>query len=89
MAKRLDKLETSQSVKRPQVEKKAAQKSIGKKTQKTTAIHIILGIIKKSRKGVDAATLKKKTGFEGWKLYDNIYRLKKQGKIKVWGKAFM
>jgi len=31
--------------------------------------------------------LKKKTGFEGRKIKDIIYRLKKQGKIKSLGKG--
>lgn len=33
------------------------------------------------------ATLRKKTGFEGRKIRDIVYRLKKPGKIKVEGKG--
>jgi len=87
MVKRLDKLEKTQTVKRPKVKTKSAQKTAVKKQVKKRAIDTLLSIIIKSRKGVDAATLKKKTGFEGWKLYDNIHRLKKQGKIKSVGKG--
>jgi hypothetical protein len=47
----------------------------------------VLVIIKSSRKGVDKATLRNKTGFEGRKIRDLIYRLKKQGKIKTEGKG--
>jgi hypothetical protein len=39
-------------------------------------------IIGRSRKGIDIPTLKKKTGFEERKLYNIIYRLKKEGKIQ-------
>ena len=47
-----------------------------------------MGIIKRSTKGVDATTLRKKTGFEGRKIRDRIYRLRKQGKIKSERKGF-
>jgi hypothetical protein len=47
----------------------------------------VLGIIKRNRKGVDTVALRKKTGFQGRKIGDIIYRLKKQGKIKGLGKG--
>ena len=43
----------------------------------------ISGIIRRLRKGVDMATLKKKTGFNDRKVANIVYRLKKQGKIKT------
>ena len=47
----------------------------------------VLAIIRRYKKGVDGATLRKKTGFEGRKIRDIVYRLKKRGKIKVEGKG--
>jgi len=91
MIKTLDKLEKSQMGKKTRVKAKPKAKAIKKapvrklaasKKTKLTAADTILSVIKRSRKGVDKATLKKKTGFEGRKIWDITYRLKKQGKIK-------
>jgi len=91
MIKTLDKLEKSQMGKKTRVKAKPKAKAIKKapvrklaasKKTKLTAADTILSVIKRSRKGVDKATLKKKTGFEGRKIWDITYRLKKLGKIK-------
>ncbi len=53
-----------------------------KKTKRdSTAIETVYGIISRSRKGVGMETLTKKTGFDKKKIANNIYKLKKQGKI--------
>ena len=59
--------------------KKAAMK---KKTAPLTATDQILKIIKGSKKGVDAPTLIKKTGFNQKKVRNILFRTYKQGKIK-------
>jgi len=68
--------------------KRVVKKKVAKKAVRVTAIDTVMGIIKKSSKGVDAASLRKKTGFEGRKIRDLIYRLKKQGRIKSTRKGF-
>ena len=81
MIKRLEKLEKkAQAAKKPKA--KAAKKAPAKKPTKLSASGTVLAIIKRSRKAIDTATLKKKTGFEGRKIRDIIFRLRKQGKIK-------
>ncbi len=80
MTKRLEKVEKAQAAKKPKP--KAVKKVVVKKPAKLTASATVLAIIKRSRKGIDKATLEKKTGFEGRKIRDIIFRLKKQGKIK-------
>jgi len=65
------------------VKAKAAKKVAPKKTVAKTAPATVLEIIKRSKKGVDIETLKKKTGFSNKKISNNVYRLKKQGKIKA------
>ena len=47
----------------------------------------VLAIFRRSRKGVDVPTLKNKTGLEGRKVNDIIYRLKKECKIKSSGRG--
>lgn len=50
--------------------------------KKATSQDVILGIIRRSRKGVNTAKLKEKTGFNARKIQNTIYKLKKDGKIK-------
>jgi hypothetical protein len=53
-----------------------------KKAAPPTATDAILKIIKASKKGVDAPTLVKKTGFNQKKVRNILFRTYKQGKIK-------
>ena len=80
MIKQLEKLDKAQAAKKPKA--KAVKKVVVKKRAKLSASGTVLATIKRSRKGVDKASLIKKTGFEGRKIWDIIYSLKKQGKIK-------
>ncbi len=78
--KQFERLEKAQAAKKPKA--KAVKKAITKKPTRMSASGTVLAIIKRSRKGIDTATLEKKTGFEGRKIRDIIFRLRKQGKIK-------
>jgi len=80
MIRQLEKLEKAQAPKKPKA--KAVKKAVARKPAKLSASGTVLAIIKRSRKGVDKATLIKKTGFEGKKIKNTTYRLTKQGKIK-------
>ncbi len=85
MIMRLKKSEKAQAAKKPKA--KAVKKAVAKKPTRVSSSDSVLGIIKRSRKGVDTIALRKKTGFRGRKIGDIIYRLKKQGKIKGLGKG--
>ena len=82
-----DKLEKPKVAKAKPAKKVAAKKPAAKKTEKLSAPETVLAIIKRSRKGVDSAKIKEKTGFQGQKLHSVVYTLKKQGKIKSAGKG--
>ena len=86
MIKRLDKLEKVQAAKKPKA--KAVKKAVARKPAKLSASGTVLAIVKRSRKGIDIVSLKKKTGFEDKKIRDITYRLRKQGKIKRDRKGF-
>ena len=47
-----------------------------------TAVDIVLDTIKQSRQGLGFAEIQAKTGFEGKKIRNIIFRLNKTGKIK-------
>ena len=68
------------------VKKRAVKKVAAKKTTKTV-IDTVLSIIRRSKKGVNAAALMKKTGFSQRKIHNIVYKLKKQGKVKSVGKG--
>jgi phage regulator Rha-like protein len=86
MIKRFDKLEKkAQAAKKPKA--KAVKKAVAKKPAKLSASGTVLAIVKRSRRGIDTTALEKKTGFEGRKIRDIIFRLRKQGKIKSAGRG--
>jgi predicted Rossmann fold nucleotide-binding protein DprA/Smf involved in DNA uptake len=68
------------------VSKKAPAKG-GKKTDTDTDTDKVLAIINRSKKGVDTATLMKKTGFDQKKVRNILNRTYKQGKITRVGKG--
>jgi len=74
---------------KPKASKKPRIKVLpkAKAPKKGSDSDMVLALITRYKKGVDGATLRKKTGFEGRKIRDIVYRLKKRGKIKVEGKG--
>jgi hypothetical protein len=62
--------------------KKAPKTPTKKKAVEVTATDQVLNIINRLKKGVDTATLMKKTGFDEKKVRNIIFRTLKQGKIK-------
>ena len=61
---------------------KAVAKKAPVKARKITDTDKVLAILKRSIKGVDTATLMKKTGFNQKKVRNILQRTYKQGKIK-------
>jgi putative endonuclease len=74
-------------------EAKTTKKMPAKKTPakkgpaKLTATDQVLKIINRSKKGVDASTLMKKTGYNQKKISNIVHRVYKQGRIKRVGKG--
>jgi putative endonuclease len=75
---------TAEKIEKPRSAKKAPAKKtpVKKKTAQPTATDQVLKIIKRSKKGVNAATLMTKTGFDLKKVRNILQRIYKQGKIK-------
>ena len=79
---------TKKAVTKKAVTKKAVtRKAVTKKPTRMSASDTALAIIKRSKKGVDTAALKKKTGLKDTNIRTILYRLSKQGKIKGLGKG--
>ena len=70
------------------VKKAVAKKApVKKKVTKTTDTDRVINIIKRSKKGVSAQELVKKTGFNAKKVANIIFRTAKMGKINRKGKG--
>ena len=85
LLKAVDKLDKSKAKpsKVKAVKKAPAKKVIVRRTAHPTAADKVFAIIKRSKKGVNAADLMKKTGYERKAISNAIYKLTKQGKIKT------
>jgi len=82
------KVTTAKAVKKTVAKKAPAKKAVaGKKVTQVTATDQILKIIKRSKKGVDVPTLKKKTGFDDKKVRNIVFRAAKEGRIKKSGRG--
>ena len=76
------------AVKKAPAKRARAKKAVArKKGTQVTATDKILRIIKRSKKGVDVPTLKKKTGFDDKKVRNIVFRASKEGKIKKSGRG--
>jgi hypothetical protein len=74
---------TAKPIKLKTTKRSPAQKTPArKKTAQPTATDQVLNIITRSKKGVNAATLMTKTGFDLRKVRNILQRTYKQGKIK-------
>ena len=79
---------TAKPVKAKTTKKASAKKAPAKKKPaKLTATDIVLKIVMGRKRGVDVATLIKKTRFEEKKIQNILYRANKMGKIKRVGKG--
>ncbi|MBW1706061.1 MAG: hypothetical protein JRJ86_12980 [Deltaproteobacteria bacterium] len=87
MERKLDRLEKAAGkkaklrTKAKTVKRAIPRKAGAKKAKKVTATDKVMAIINKSKKGVNTATLKKKTGFDEIKVRNIVFRLKKQKRI--------
>jgi|LGVF01.1.fsa_nt_gb membrane protein involved in colicin uptake len=99
LIKAVDKLEKGQGAKKAKTTAKATAKATAKTTRKapakkaagkpaeSTATDQVLGIIMRSKDGVDVPTLVKKTGLEEKQIRNIVFRAFKQERIKRAGRG--
>ena len=86
--KKVAKKTTANPIKAKTTKRSPVQKAPAKKkTAQPTATDQVLNIIKRSKKGVNTATLMNKTGFDQRKIWSIINRASKAGKIKRAGRG--
>ncbi len=62
--------------------KKTASKKATPGKKATSPFATVVGIIRRSRKGVNVASIREKTGFDDKQIRTYVYKAKRQGKIK-------
>jgi hypothetical protein len=78
-----DKSKKTKSVKTKTTKRVSTRKApVKKRTAKLTAKEKVLRIIRARKRGVNAATLMKKTGFHDKKIRNIVFKAFKEGKIK-------
>lgn len=83
VAGKLDALVKAQATGAKKAAPKPAKKATKPAKKKTvTAADTVFAIIKRSKKGIGIAGIKKKTDFNDKKIHNIIYKLKKQEKIQ-------
>lgn len=98
LASQIDGLSQTGEKSKPAPNKKAAKPSAAKKdkgkvaaktpkAKPVTAIEKIYGFVARAKNGTDVETLMKKTGYNNKKVYNVLYKLKKQEKIKSLGRG--
>jgi len=65
----------------------STKRVIERKAKASSATEAVLGIIKKSGKGIDTGTLREETGYNNRKIWDIVHRAYKEGKIKKVGRG--
>jgi putative endonuclease len=88
LGNKIDKLLAAAGKKAKATKRVSAKKAPAKKrTAKLTATDQVLKIINRSKKGVDVASLMKKTGFNEKKVWNILHRVYKQGRIQRAGRG--
>ena len=91
MIKAMDKLEKGQLTKgsgrKVAAKRLSAKRVVARGLKSPSATETVLGIIMRSKKGVDTAAIQKKTGYNSRKIWDIVHRAYKEGKIKKLGRS--
>lgn len=85
--KRLDSLEKEGTMKKSKAKSRAKSSKKAVPRKKQSATDSVLKIVNRSRKGVNTATLKDRTGLKENNIRMIVYRLKKCNKIKTAGRG--
>jgi hypothetical protein len=87
MSRKIQKLTTSITKEKGRAQKASMPKPAAPGTGKKSGTQTVLDMIKKSKTGIDAGTLIKKTGFEDKKIRNIIFKAWKEGKIERVGRG--
>ena len=87
MSRQIQKLTSSITKQKSRAPKTSLPKPIAPNKGKKSGTQTVLDMIRKSRKGIDAGTLIKKTGFEDKKIRNILFKALTDGKIERVGRG--
>jgi hypothetical protein len=87
MSRRIKKLTASIPKAKGRAKKVSMPKPVAGKKGKKSGTQTVLGMIGKSKKGIGTGALIKKTGFDGKKIHNIIFKAQKEGKIERVGRG--
>ena len=82
LARKLDQVATKAVGRRPKAAAKAPKKPPRKAQARKSGPEVIMALIRARKNGMDTATLRAKTGFDGQRVRSIVWELSKKGKIK-------
>jgi predicted Rossmann fold nucleotide-binding protein DprA/Smf involved in DNA uptake len=82
VAEKVDEIAETQIVVKPKAKKPVKRTPRKKEVKAMTAADTVLKVIRRSKKGVSTSTIMEKTGFTRKQVYNVVFKLKQQGKIK-------
>jgi predicted Rossmann fold nucleotide-binding protein DprA/Smf involved in DNA uptake len=87
IAEKVDEIAESQDVGKPEGRKPVKRTPRKKEAKPMTAADTVLKVISRSKKGVSTSKIMERTGFTPKQVYNIVFSLKKQGRIKSVGKG--
>ena len=87
MSRQIQKLTSSIPKEKGRAQKASMPKPVAPNKGKKSGTQTVLDMIKKSKTGIDAGTLIKKTGFDDKKIRNIIFKALKEGKIERVGRG--
>jgi predicted Rossmann fold nucleotide-binding protein DprA/Smf involved in DNA uptake len=82
IAEKVDEIAKAQDVGKPKRKKPVKRTPRKKEVKPMTAADKVLKVVSRSKKGVSTSTIMEKTGFTRKQVYNVVFKLKQQGKIK-------
>ena len=87
MSSRIQKLMSSITKEKGRVKKASMPKPVAPNNGKKSGTQTVLDMIRKSKKGIGTGTLIKKTGFDGKKIHNIIFKALTTGKVERVGRG--
>jgi hypothetical protein len=87
ISREIQKLTSSITKEKGKAQKASIPKPVAQSKGKKSGTQTVLDMIRKSKKGIGTGTLIKKTGFDGKKIHNTLFKALKEGKIERVGRG--
>jgi predicted Rossmann fold nucleotide-binding protein DprA/Smf involved in DNA uptake len=87
ISREIQKLTSSITKEKGKAQKASMPKPVAPNKSKKSGTQTVLDMIKKSKKGIGTETLINKTGFDGKKIHNTLFKALKEGKIERVGRG--